>query len=82
VQSASQEEYSSYIDAYEIVNHDMQQLLEYRFVFGQFFHELIKSYESGEKMRQEFIFVDQYFDAIETHLFELKNQPRLIKEEE
>lgn len=49
------------------------QLLEYRFLFGRFFHELRR--EKGEErlVRNQFLFVDQYFESVENKLFELRS---------
>lgn len=44
-----------------------QQLLEYQYSFGQFFHNLVKK-PDGQRMRYKFIFVDQYFESAENLL--------------
>lgn len=46
------------------------QLLEYRYLFGQFFHELSKSEQDERSLRNQFLFVYQYFEAIENKLNE------------
>lgn len=49
------------------------QLLEYRYLFGQFFH-FLRSEDSDEKlMRKRFLFVDQYFESVENKLAEMKS---------
>jgi hypothetical protein len=49
-----------------------QQLLEYRYVFGQFFSSMIRINPEGQQLRQQFLFVDQYFESIENLLKEIK----------
>lgn len=44
------------------------QLLEYRYLFGNFFHQLSQHESDGMLMRKQFLFVDQYFESIEKHL--------------
>lgn len=52
----------------------LQMLLEYRYLFSQFFH-FLRSYEGeGKILRSQFAFVDSYLDAAEQ---EIKNQPLL-----
>ena len=46
------------------------QLLEYRYLFGQFFHELNKDNTEENLIYSRFYFVDQYFDAIDKKLGE------------
>lgn len=48
-----------------------QELLEYRYLFGQFFFILLAKDENGQ-LRNPFLFVDQYFESIESLLFDLK----------
>lgn len=49
------------------------QLLEYRYLFGQFFH-FLRAEDSDEKlMRKRFLFVDQYFESVENKLAEIKS---------
>lgn len=47
-----------------------QQLLEYRYLFGNFFYHLKLNNEFGTYMRKQFLFVDQYFESIEQKLQE------------
>lgn len=49
-----------------------QQLLEYRYIFGQFFFNLLSRNVEGQELRNQFLFVDQYFESIENLLNELK----------
>lgn len=44
------------------------QLLEYRYLFGNFFHQLSQHENDGILLRKQFLFVDQYFESIEKHL--------------
>ncbi len=48
-----------------------QELLEYRYLFGQFFFALLAKDGNGQ-LRNQFLFVDQYFESIENLLFDLK----------
>ena len=49
-----------------------QQVLEYRYLFGNFFYHLRQDDEFGAYIRKQFLFVDQYFESIEQKLHELK----------
>lgn len=48
-----------------------QQLLEYRYLFGNFFYELLLHGQEGAHIRKQFLFVDNYFESIEKHLGEI-----------
>lgn len=50
-----------------------QVLLEYRYLFGNFFHELRPDIPEERLLRKEFLFVDQYFEAIENRLQEVSS---------
>jgi len=50
------------------------QLLEYRYLFGCFFYYLRKSEEEGKGLRHRFLFVDQYFESIESRLHEMRQK--------
>ncbi len=50
-----------------------QQLLEYRYTFGNFFHLLHQNEPEGKLIRNQFLFVDQYFEAVESQLHEMRN---------
>lgn len=43
-------------------------LLEYRHLFGKFFHHLRDGKPQVQNLRRQFLFVDQYFEAVETAL--------------
>lgn len=49
-----------------------QQLLEYRYLFGQFFSSLMTKSPDSQQLRHQFLFVDQYFESIENLLKDLK----------
>lgn len=49
-----------------------QHLLEYRYIFGQFFSTMMAKSKDGQQLRTQFLFVDQYFEAMENLLRELK----------
>lgn len=63
-----------------------QQLLEYRYLFGNFFFHLRQNESEGQLIRRQFLFVNQYFDSIEIKLQELQNRdyevPREAEAEE
>lgn len=48
------------------------QLLEYRYLFGKFFLEIMSRNSDGMQLRNQFLFVDQYFESVENLLNELK----------
>jgi len=50
------------------INEASHQLLEYRYVFGQFFHELRECDADARYIRNQFLFVDQYFEAVDNLL--------------
>lgn len=47
------------------------QLLEYRYLFGQFFLSIMSKSFDGMQFRNQFLFVDQYFESIENLLNEI-----------
>lgn len=49
-----------------------QHLLEYRYIFGQFFSIIMAKSTDGQQLRIQFLFVDQYFEAMENLITELK----------
>jgi hypothetical protein len=55
------------------------QLLEYRYLFGSFFHRLHESHPEEKMLRQRFLFVDQYFETVETLLLERRNSSKRSK---
>lgn len=56
----------------ETIHKFRQQLLEYRYLFGKFFSNIIKKSPEGLQLRNQFLFVDQYFESVENLLNELK----------
>jgi hypothetical protein len=48
------------------------QLLEYRYLFGNFFHHLRENKAEERMIRNQFLFVDQYFETIENKLHDWK----------
>lgn len=48
------------------------QLLEYRCLFGRFFHLLRRDKGEERVIRNQFLFVDQYFETVENKLFKLR----------
>ncbi len=49
-----------------------RQLLEYRYLFGTFFHELRDDVLEERNIRNHFLFVDQYFETIDNKIHEIK----------
>lgn len=47
------------------------QLLEYRYIFGDFILFLIVKNQDSQQLRNQFLFVDQYFESIENLLNEM-----------
>lgn len=71
VQRASRNTMDPFLD--ETTQKYRQQLLEYRYIFGQFFSTLMVNSKDGQHLRMQFLFVDQYFESIETLLREMEN---------
>lgn len=49
----------------EMVSGLKHQLLDYRYLFGDFFLNLMNQQSEGNLLRNQFLFVDQYFESIE-----------------
>ncbi len=49
-----------------------RQLLEYRYVFSQFFSNISNKSSQGRQLRNQFLFVDQYFESVEVLMNQLK----------
>lgn len=45
-----------------------EMLLEYRYIFGKFFHDLRENEPDEHSIRNKFLFVDQYFESVDTRL--------------
>lgn len=56
----------------ETIHKIRHQLLEYRYLFGQFFMNILLKSPDGIQLRNQFLFVDQYFESVEILLNELK----------
>lgn len=56
---------------------DLQKLLELRYLFSKFFHQLRQFEAEGRTMRKQLLFIDQYLDAIEALLREERVVPRV-----
>ncbi len=50
------------------------QLLDYRYVFGIFFNFLNQKEQEGKIVRNQCLFVDEYFDSVENCLHEMRSQ--------
>ncbi|MFI0434739.1 MAG: hypothetical protein ACH350_03290 [Parachlamydiaceae bacterium] len=55
---------------HETIDKLRQQLLDYRYLFGQFFCLIMAKSVDGMRLRIQFLFVDQYFESVETLLKE------------
>ncbi|MCB1118922.1 MAG: hypothetical protein KDK65_03085 [Chlamydiia bacterium] len=49
-----------------------RNLLEYRYIFGEFLYHLRTMGGEGDYIRAQFLFLDQYFEAMEAHLTDWK----------
>ncbi|MGA8163857.1 MAG: hypothetical protein WB791_02395 [Waddliaceae bacterium] len=56
----------------ELVTEIAKQLLVYRYVFGKFFHYLHQHEPEGKLIRNQCLFVDQYFESVENKLHEMR----------
>lgn len=48
------------------------QLLEYRYIFGRFFLYIMSKNSDGMQLRNQFLFVNQYFESVENLINEMK----------
>lgn len=53
-----------------------RELLEYRYLFGNFFYQLRQNETEGLLIRKQFLFVDQYFETVEYKLYEFRQVDR------
>lgn len=60
-----------------LVSNIAKQLLEYRYAFGNFFYLLHQNEPEGKLIRNQFLFVDQYFEAVESQLHEMRSKWKL-----
>lgn len=72
VQRTSSDPSLSKEKALELHREIAQQLLEYRYLFGNFFYQLRQHETEGQFIRKQCLFVDQYFETIEAKLYELE----------
>lgn len=56
------------------------QLLDYRYLFGDFFLNLMNKETEGSLLRNQFLFVDQYFESIEGLWKEINESRKNIKD--
>lgn len=55
-----------------MLHHEIaQELLEYRYLFGQFFYKLQKYDTDKQSLRLQFLFVDHYFESVEQRLHDI-----------
>ena len=64
--------------AHEAMTQVARQLLEYRYIFGKFFHYLDQNEPEGKLIRNQFLFVDQYFETAENNLHEMQQNSQLM----
>ncbi|ADI37966.1 hypothetical protein [Waddlia chondrophila] len=77
VQRVCSKENLDAFDAKNEISEIFNQLLEYRYLFGSFFHMLLQHEPEGKLIRNQFLFVDQYFEAVESQLHEMQQKWRL-----
>lgn len=53
-----------------------EMLLDYRFLFGKFFHELRENEPEEHSIRTRFLFVDQYLESVDTRIQEFLSRPQ------
>ncbi len=63
--------YASHEGKVSLIQDTAQQLLEYRYMFCHFFHHLRQNEIDEKSLRNQFLFVDQYFETIENKLDEI-----------
>ena len=59
--------------ANQVINDISQELLEYRYLFGNFFNHLRYNDPEEKMIRNQFLFVDQYFESIENKIHDLRH---------
>ena len=74
VQRASREESSDKETEKKLLIKMTQQLLEYRVAFGKFFYFLHQHEPEGKLIRNQLLFVDQYFESVENWLQEIRSR--------
>ena len=71
-QRLSRDEDLGYERAHNALMEMSNQLLEYRYLFGEFFHNLHDKDPEERMIRNQFLFVDQYLEAVDNRLHEWK----------
>jgi len=71
-QRLSRDEDLGYEKAHAALLEISNQLLEYRYLFGEFFHNLHDKDTEERMIRNQFLFVDQYLEAVDNRLHEWK----------
>lgn len=74
IQRISRSEFFTKTDGAAIISNIYQQLLEYRYLFGHFFHQLHQTEMEEKLLRNRFLFVDHYFESMENKLIEMKEE--------
>lgn len=57
-----------------IIAKTAQELIEYRYLFGHFFHRLRQTEIDERLMRNQFLFVDHYFETVENKLIDMNDE--------
>lgn len=71
-QRLSRDEDLGYDKSHRALVEMSNQLLEYRYLFGNFFHNLHDKDPEERMIRNQFLFVDQYLEAVDNRLHEWK----------
>lgn len=74
VQRICKEEAEDSTRLHQSVTDMEKELLEYRYQFGNFFHHLHENKPEERLIRHQFLFVDQYFEAVENLLHDWKEE--------
>lgn len=56
-----------------------QQLMQYRYLFGNFIHSITKKDQHRQILRHDFLFIDQYFESAENLLSEINKKKKVKK---
>lgn len=63
-----------------IMTKTAHELLEYRYLFGHFFHRLRQTEMDERLMRNQFLFVDHYFETVENKLVDMQDELKRMEE--
>lgn len=58
----------------DVIAKTAHELLEYRYLFGHFFHHLRQTEMDERLMRTQFLFVDHYFETVENKLIDMQDE--------